>query len=791
MASELRVNTSTNRVGLGTITYTDTGPIISGITTGNNFKTGTTNVHSTGVELVNINTGGATATFGGAVTSTGNVNIAHGTGQAHYQITQTNGNTVKMGIVSGSDFEISGSSNNNIIFKRAGSTRLTVTSSGIDVSGTVTSTGDVSIADKIIHTGDTNTAIRFPAADQISFETAGTNRLKIHNYDSNNNVEVDASAHLSLADNGSNGRFIYIGDGDASSTGYMHLQPGGGSQGFGGGIRLYSHANSTNAGGVYIGKSLASSGAIIFGNGGMSPSNEYARIDSNGRIGLGIANPGDYFSSYNRVVMGRTNDTGGMTIVSATTSGGYITFADGTSGNAAYRGQIAYQHSGDYMTFGTDGGVERLRIDSSGRFIFRGDSTGGNSGLGGFGTHTWTPKVQVLHDQGQVIIRDGDEVWGGALHLAKCRGTYASPTAAASGDRAGGLYYHAHDGTDFLNYVAGIESYLDNGVGSNDTPGRLVFSTTADGANSLTERMRITSTGRIGMSQSSPDAATLHIGNSVATTGSNVAFQVGTISGQNRYLTIHHFGNQQNFHSLKMRVNDNGLIAMLDMGNPYGSQNHGTKIKFSGYQDNECASIEVVNTANNNANAAEMRFKTGGTTEGMRINKTGVVMINSQTDTDISDVTKFKVGGVFRHKTRSSAEIDHGFYAMSTGSGSYSGGYFHMKTDLATNSSAMFLITVRGYAYGQGKVVFCQTCGYCYSSTNTIINVQNKSWDGTTEVTTYKTSDGYVAIRFTPGGWSSYYMGFWVDISQQNPAKSGLNHKVTASAIDSSSTYYA
>ena len=48
MASELRVNTSTNRVGLGTITYTDTGPIISGITTGNNFKTGTTNVHSTG-----------------------------------------------------------------------------------------------------------------------------------------------------------------------------------------------------------------------------------------------------------------------------------------------------------------------------------------------------------------------------------------------------------------------------------------------------------------------------------------------------------------------------------------------------------------------------------------------------------------------------------------------------------------------------------------------------------------------------------------------------------------------
>jgi hypothetical protein len=40
-------------------------------------------------------------------------------------------------------------------------------------------TGDVSIADKIIHTGDTNTAIRFPAADTVSFETAGSERLRV------------------------------------------------------------------------------------------------------------------------------------------------------------------------------------------------------------------------------------------------------------------------------------------------------------------------------------------------------------------------------------------------------------------------------------------------------------------------------------------------------------------------------------------------------------------------------------------------------------------------------------
>ena len=33
MASELRVNSSTNRSGLGTITYTDSGPIVSGVGT--------------------------------------------------------------------------------------------------------------------------------------------------------------------------------------------------------------------------------------------------------------------------------------------------------------------------------------------------------------------------------------------------------------------------------------------------------------------------------------------------------------------------------------------------------------------------------------------------------------------------------------------------------------------------------------------------------------------------------------------------------------------------------------
>ena len=43
----------------------------------------------------------------------------------------------------------------------------------------VTATGDVTISDKIIHSGDTNTAIRFSAADTVTVETAGSERMRV------------------------------------------------------------------------------------------------------------------------------------------------------------------------------------------------------------------------------------------------------------------------------------------------------------------------------------------------------------------------------------------------------------------------------------------------------------------------------------------------------------------------------------------------------------------------------------------------------------------------------------
>ena len=47
------------------------------------------------------------------------------------------------------------------------------------VSGISTFGGDVQVPDKIIHSGDTNTAIRFPEADTVTVETGGSERLRI------------------------------------------------------------------------------------------------------------------------------------------------------------------------------------------------------------------------------------------------------------------------------------------------------------------------------------------------------------------------------------------------------------------------------------------------------------------------------------------------------------------------------------------------------------------------------------------------------------------------------------
>jgi hypothetical protein len=70
----------------------------------------------------------------------------------------------------------------------------------------------------------------------------------------------------------------------------------------------------------------------------------------------------------------------------------------------------------------------------------------------------------------------------------------ASKQTASSGVTVGGITFNQWDGSNLLN-AASISVSVDGTPGANDMPGRLVFSTTADGASSPTERMRISNAG--------------------------------------------------------------------------------------------------------------------------------------------------------------------------------------------------------------------------------------------------------------------------------------------------------
>jgi hypothetical protein len=70
------------------------------------------------------------------------------------------------------------------------STTITTALIGAANAASPVFTGDVSIEDKIVHTGDTNTSIRFPAADTVTVETSGVERLRV---DSSGNVGIGTS----------------------------------------------------------------------------------------------------------------------------------------------------------------------------------------------------------------------------------------------------------------------------------------------------------------------------------------------------------------------------------------------------------------------------------------------------------------------------------------------------------------------------------------------------------------------------------------------------------------------
>ena len=155
----------------------------SGIDSASNFKTGTTDLHSVGVtagllvvgSAVTSNSDGIDVT--GIVTATSFVGSgANLTGIDATSIKHSDGNVKIQAINTGANVTGNLSVSGNLGIAGV-LTYEDVTN--VDSIGIITARSTVSIADSIVHLGDTNTSLRFPATDTITAETAGSERVRI------------------------------------------------------------------------------------------------------------------------------------------------------------------------------------------------------------------------------------------------------------------------------------------------------------------------------------------------------------------------------------------------------------------------------------------------------------------------------------------------------------------------------------------------------------------------------------------------------------------------------------
>jgi len=194
------------------------------------------------------------------------------------------------------------------------------------------------------------------------------------------------------------------------------------------------------------------------------------------------------------------------------------------------------------FTTGTSSGSERARIDSSGRLLV-GTSTA-RSVLG------LTPSFQVESTGGYVgpvFSSNANDSSGSYIFFAKSRGAALnSNTIVSSGDQLGTIAFCGADGSTQVE-GARIAAVVDGTPGANDLPSRLVFSTTADGASSPTERMRINNAGGLKVSNNGTyptslarheirnttnDLDALFI-NHTGTSGNQYGLQIQTANDQN------------------------------------------------------------------------------------------------------------------------------------------------------------------------------------------------------------------------------------------------------------------
>ena len=369
--------------------------VVGVITTGQ-FKSGTSNLHSTGVELTNLNVSGI-ATIGGNLSIGGTLTYQDVTNiDSVGLITARNGINVSGGNVTiANDLDVDGHTNLDNVNVAGVSTFASnlIVNGGISADTTLYVGSTLTITDKIVHDGDTDTAIRFPAADTFSVETANNERLRIR---SDGKVLIGGSATTTsgllnvkgnaVFDDGTNARITLQADGTSTN-------------------QILS--TTTNFGSYTNMKYQAADHIFLYGG------NELARIKADGNmlVGSHTAALSSYNSSQPRLSIYKSSGSGGYLELGGNLphnghSSGTIIFinndnSEATSNNA--NGKILAMQRVENVTSDTNAGDdcggdlvfmtkpeagsldERLRIKGDGSTFLQTSNVNINRGTAGAG----------------------------------------------------------------------------------------------------------------------------------------------------------------------------------------------------------------------------------------------------------------------------------------------------------------------------------------------------------------------------------------------------------------------
>jgi hypothetical protein len=177
-----------------------------------------------------------------------------------------------------------------------------------------TMTGDLTIPDKIIHSGDTNTAIRFPSDDTFAVETNGTEKIRATStavvvnesgLDQDFRVEGDTLANLVFVDASTD----RVGINTATPATLLDVNGAVTASGLVTGGKFAPTANTTAGNGMY----LPTTNTVAIGTDGT----EAMRIDASQRVVVGATSGTMRFNVQNTGIIGgtvRTPNASGTTV---------------------------------------------------------------------------------------------------------------------------------------------------------------------------------------------------------------------------------------------------------------------------------------------------------------------------------------------------------------------------------------------------------------------------------------------------------------------------------------------